>query len=215
VSVWCVVVAAGSGQRFGGAKQLAELHGRRVVDWSVAAARASCDGVVLVGPADGLAELEAGFPCTAGGVPTVVPGGATRAASVRAGLAAVPGSATVVLVHDGARPLADPALFSRVIEAVRAGADAVVPVVPVVDTIRSLDGGVVDRSRLVAVQTPQGFRAEALRAAHRGGGEATDDATLVEAIGGKVVLVDGDRRNLKITEADDLVVARALSGGGA
>jgi 2-C-methyl-D-erythritol 4-phosphate cytidylyltransferase len=121
----------------------------------------------------------------------------------------------VVLVHDGARPLADTALFSRVIAAVRAGADAVVPVVPVVDTIRSLDGGAVDRSRLVAVQTPQGFRAEALRAAHRGGGEATDDATLVEAIGGKVVLVDGDRRNLKITEPDDLVVARALAGGPA
>lgn len=215
VSVWCVIVAAGSGRRFGGAKQVEELHGRRVVDWSIATAHAACDGVVVVGPPDGLAELEAGFPCTAGGVPTVVAGGATRAASVRAGLAAVPGSATIVLVHDGARPLADLALFGRVIAAVRAGADAVVPVVPVVDTIRSLDGGVVDRSRLVAVQTPQGFRAEVLRAAHRGGGEATDDATLVEAIGGKVELVDGDRRNLKITEADDLVIARALAGGSA
>jgi 2-C-methyl-D-erythritol 4-phosphate cytidylyltransferase len=214
VTVWCVVVAAGSGDRFGGPKQLADLGGRRVVDWSVAAAREVCDGVVVVGHPDRLAELESGFPCTAGGSPTVVAGGATRAASVRAGLRAVPSSADVVLVHDGARPLAGVELFRRVAAAVRSGADAAVPVVPVVDTIRSLDAGTVDRSRLVAVQTPQGFRAAILRSAHRGDPEATDDAALVEGIGGKVVLVDGDPRNLKITGPDDLRVAAALLAGG-
>jgi len=139
-----------------------------------------------------------------------VVGGATRSASVASGLDAVPADAAVVLVHDAARPLASAGLYRRVIEAVRSGADAVVPAVAVVDTIRSLGGGTVDRDRLRAVQTPQGFRAGTLRAAHRAGGDATDDATLVEAVGGSVELVDGERTNLKITEPSDLDVAEAL-----
>ena len=96
------------------------------------------------------------------------------------------------------------------IDAVRAGADAVVPAVPVTDTLREVGGSTVDRSRLVAVQTPQGFRADALRAAHAGDAEGTDDASLVEAQGGMVVVVDGDPCNLKITVPTDLVVAEAL-----
>jgi 2-C-methyl-D-erythritol 4-phosphate cytidylyltransferase len=101
-------------------------------------------------------------------------------------------------------------MFESAIAAVRAGADAAVPAVPVTDTLREIDGTVVDRARLVAVQTPQAFRADALRRAHAGRPEATDDAAVVEAAGGKVVLVAGDRWNLKITEPSDLVVVEAL-----
>ncbi|HEX5946758.1 MAG TPA: 2-C-methyl-D-erythritol 4-phosphate cytidylyltransferase [Acidimicrobiales bacterium] len=201
--VWAIVVAAGSGRRFGGAKQYEPLAGRRVIDWSLAAARAAADGIVLV-----VAPDRAGEPEAAADV--VVAGADTRSGSVRAGLAAVPADAEVVVVHDGARPLAEGDLFLAVVEAVRAGADAAVPGVPVVDTLRARAGGTVDRDGLVAVQTPQAFRAGPLRAAHAGEGEATDDASLVEAAGGKVVVVNGSPTNLKITRRDDLVVAEAL-----
>jgi 2-C-methyl-D-erythritol 4-phosphate cytidylyltransferase len=201
--VWAIVVAAGAGSRFGGAKQFEPLLGRRVVDWSVAAARGVCDGVVIVLPPD---RQEPGSR----------PGGATRSASVRAGLAAVPEAAEIVVVHDAARPLAGPELFERVVAAVRAGADAAIPVVPVTDTIKRVHGDRVaetlDRTTLVAVQTPQAFRAAALRAAHAGQPEASDDAALVEAGGGVVVTVAGDRRNLKLTSPDDLVVAGLFLG---
>jgi len=199
--VWAIVVAGGGGRRFGGAKQFEDLLGHRVLDWSVAAARATCEGVVPVLPAD---RLETGARA----------GGPTRSASVRAGLAAVPAAAAIVVVHDAARPLAGPALFERVVAAVGAGADAAVPGVALSDTVKRVDDrrvmATVDRGSLVAVQTPQAFRAEILRRAHAGEPEATDDAALVEALGGTVVVVDGDHRNFKITAPDDLVVARAL-----
>lgn len=210
MTVWTIVVAAGSGQRFGSPKQLAVLGDRRVIDWSVDTASAAGDGVVLVVAAASQAEIEAGYRCSQGSQPIVVVGGDTRSESVRAGLAAVPSSADVVLVHDAARPLATVELFERVIAAVAAGADAVVPGIDLVDTIRRRGGGLVDRDELVAVQTPQGFAAAALSAAHRGGAEATDDATLVEASGGRVVVVPGESNNFKITHRDDLVVAQAL-----
>ncbi|HEX3542240.1 MAG TPA: 2-C-methyl-D-erythritol 4-phosphate cytidylyltransferase [Acidimicrobiales bacterium] len=201
--VWGIVVAAGAGRRFGAAKQFEVVAGRRVLDWSLAAAREACDGVVAVLPAD---RLE----------PETVAGGLTRSASVRAGLAAVPDTAEVVVVHDAARPLASRALFERVVAAVRAGADAAIPVVPVADTIKRIQGEqvveTVDRKALVAVQTPQAFRADALRRAHKAEPEATDDAGLIEALGGTVVVVAGDPRNLKITSPDDLIVAAAFMG---
>jgi 2-C-methyl-D-erythritol 4-phosphate cytidylyltransferase len=106
--------------------------------------------------------------------------------------------------------LASPALFEATVEAVRSGADAVVPGVTPVDTMRSVDDGVVDRNGLVAVQTPQGFRAAVLRAAHAGQGEATDDAGLVEGSGGSVTVIEGEPANRKITTPEDLVVAAAL-----
>ena len=140
----------------------------------------------------------------------VVAGGVLRSDSVRCGLSRVPDEAEIVLVHDGARPLATGGVYERVIEAVRAGADAAVPVIDVTDPLRWRGGGTADRRRLAAVQTPQAFRAGALRAAHAGGADATDDATLAEAAGATVVTVDGDSRNLKITEAHDLVTAEAL-----
>lgn len=204
--VWSIVVGAGSGSRFGGAKQYEDLGGLRVVDHSVASASAHSDGVVVVLPASDLDD----HGVRAAGADRVVAGGETRSESVRAGLAAVPVEAAIVLVHDAARPLADRGVFERVVDAVRRGAAAVVPVVDVVDTVRRVEGGVVDRSGLRAVQTPQGFASSVLRAAHSGGADATDDATLVEDSGHDVVLVEGDRANLKVTEPVDLVIARAL-----
>lgn len=198
-------MAAGSGSRYGGPKQYEVLRGRRVLDWARQATLRACEGVVMVVPKEREKDREPGAH-------RVVAGGDSRATSVRAGLAAVPDEADVIIVHDGARPLASLALFERVLDAVRAGADAAVPALPITDTIRSLDGGTIDRSRLVAVQTPQAFRADALRLAHASAPEASDDATLVEAIGGSVVVVDGEHRNLKITTPIDLRFAALLLG---
>ncbi|HZQ79925.1 MAG TPA: 2-C-methyl-D-erythritol 4-phosphate cytidylyltransferase [Acidimicrobiia bacterium] len=227
--VWAIVVAGGSGSRFGGGvpKQFLDLGGRPLLAWALGAASAACDGVVAVVPAaqvdlrrDGPFPIGTnGGPGLVAGTPhgsaAVVAGGATRSESVRAGLAAVPGDAAVIVVHDAARPLAGVDLFERVIAAVRAGADGAVPGVPVPDTVKRIDaaGRVVetpDRAALRAIQTPQAFAAEVLRRAHAGGGDATDDAALVEAIGGTVVVVEGDPANLKITGPDDLVRAEVL-----
>lgn len=211
-SVWAIVVAAGAGSRFGRPKQYEPLGGRRVLDWSLAAARQVADGVVVVVTPDRLGEpLAAASKAGAPDAPdAIVAGAATRSGSVRAGLAAVPDDADVIVVHDGARPLATAALFARVVEAVRQGADAAVPGVAVTDTLRRRSGAPVDRDDLVAVQTPQAFRAPALRRAHAGQAEATDDASLVEAEGGKVIVVDGAPANLKITRPVDLLVAETL-----
>jgi 2-C-methyl-D-erythritol 4-phosphate cytidylyltransferase len=204
--VWTIVVAAGSGQRFGAAKQNALLGGQRVLDRAVCTAREVSQAVVVVvRPQD----LVAGQ----------VAGGATRSESVRNGLAAVPASAEVICVHDAARPLASAALYGAVVDAVRGGADGAVPGVPVTDTIKLVDehGVVLDtlrRDALVAVQTPQAFRAGALRAAHAADAEATDDAALVESTGGRVVVVPGEATNRKITSPDDLAWAeRQLVSG--
>jgi len=204
--IWTIVVAAGAGSRFGGPKQFEALGDRRVMDWSIAVARESSDGVVVVLPPD-VAEEEGG-----------VAGGASRSESVRRGLAAVAKNATIICVHDAARPFANEDDFRRVIEAVVGGADGAVPAIPVADTIKVVDdtGQVMrtpPRGSLRAVQTPQAFRAEMLRRAHAGRGESTDDAALVEAQGGRVVVVDGDILNRKITTRDDLEWARAQQSG--
>lgn len=147
----------------------------------------------------------------------VVAGGAERTASVAAGLSALRDDVDVVLVHDAARCLAPAALFDRLVEAVRAGADAVVPGLPVTDTIKAVDAtGVVvatpDRSTLRAVQTPQAFRRSLLAAAHASGADATDDAALVERVGGRVLVVDGDDLAFKVTTAADLERADRILG---
>jgi 2-C-methyl-D-erythritol 4-phosphate cytidylyltransferase len=210
-TTWAVVVAGGSGSRFGGKKQFAVLKGREVLEWSLAVAGRTCDGVVLVLPPEMVAQ-------SARRAERVVAGGGTRCASVRAGLAAVPDDAGVVVVHDAARPLASERIWRAVIEAVRLGADAGVPCVPLADTVkqRQDDGGLVtlDRARLLASQTPQAFAAAVLRAAHAGDKEATDDAALVEAIGGRVTEVAGDPSNLKLTTRLDLLLAEALLADG-
>lgn len=204
--VWSIVVAAGSGRRFGGAKQFAELMGRPLLAWAVDSVAQLSNGVVVVVPAERLADLPP-LP----DVDRVVAGGATRSESVRAGLAALPASAEVILVHDGARPLADVQLVRRVIDAVSRpdGAAGALPGVAVTDTLRSIDGAPVDRAGLVAVQTPQGFQANLLRSVHASSPEATDDASLIEAAGHRVVVVDGDPTNLKVTDPSDLWVAKA------
>jgi 2-C-methyl-D-erythritol 4-phosphate cytidylyltransferase len=204
MSAWAVIVAAGSGSRFGAPKQYEPLGGRRVLDWSLGLAREACDGVVLVVPRPYAADFEPGAD-------VLVAGGPTRSASVRAGLAVLPPEADLVLVHDAARPRASLDLWERVISALEMGAEAVVPAVPVVDTLRLRGGGTADRSEFLAVQTPQGFTVEALRRAHAGGAEGSDDASLFEAVGGTVVVVDGEPENIKITTAHDLKVMRGLA----
>jgi 2-C-methyl-D-erythritol 4-phosphate cytidylyltransferase len=113
-------------------------------------------------------------------------------------------------VHDAARPVPVPDVWKRVLVAITAGADAAVPAVPVTDTLRAVGGPAVDRNAFVAVQTPQAFAASSLRDAHASGGDASDDATLVEQAGGRVVVVDGDPANVKITTPVDLVLAELL-----
>jgi 2-C-methyl-D-erythritol 4-phosphate cytidylyltransferase len=210
VSVWAIVVAAGSGARFGAAKQFARLGGVTVLDRAVGSAAECTNGVVVVLAPDAQWSAPAGVD--------VVAGGATRSDSVRAGLERVPDDAGIVLVHDAARPLASRALFAAVIEAVRAGADAAIPALPVVDTVKRVNGAevleTVPRDDLVVVQTPQAFRADALRKAHAAADISTDDAALVEAAGGTVVIVPGEPRNLKLTVTADLELAQALLDTG-
>lgn len=201
--MWSIVVGGGRGERFGSPKQFERLGEQRVIDLARDTAAAVSEGVVVVVPPVD-AEREGG-----------VPGGLTRSQSVRNGLHAVPEDATIICVHDAARPFADEALFHRVIAAVESGADAAVPGIPVSDTIKVVDDGVVastpDRSTLVAVQTPQAFRADRLREAHRTEAEASDDAALVERLGGRVAVVEGDPENRKITRPEDLEWARRIA----
>ncbi len=186
-------------------KQLEILGHQRVLDWAIEAMSRVSQGVVVVTPVDRVVEIKA----TLAEEVLVVAGGSSRAGSVRAGLGAVTSDATHVLVHDAARPLTPPELVDRVIAALADGADGAIPVVGVTDTLRTVSGEAVDRTEYVAVQTPQGFKVDILRAAHSGGGEATDDATLVSRNGAVVVHTQGDPRNMKITVSQDLLAAEA------
>lgn len=218
-----IVPAAGSGERLGAGipKAFVRVDGRELLWHAVdRLRRAGVESVVVSVSADRLDHARA----LVGGAATVVVGGADRTASVAAGLRAVPPGADVVVVHDAARAFAPVGLIERVIVAVRAGADAVVPVLPVVDTVRGWDAGgalagTVDRNTLRIVQTPQGFRPDVLRRAHAQaaarGASATDDAGLAEAIGVRVTPVDGDRDAFKITTREDLAVAERLISDGA
>ena len=199
MSVAAIVVAGGRGERFGGLKQFAELHGRTLASISVQRCREVAQWVVLVVPASYEGEGE--------GADAVVRGGATRSESVRAGLQEC-GDADIVVIHDAVRPAASRALFMRVVEEVRHGAVAAIPGIAVTDTIKVVRGGVVTstppREELIAVQTPQAFRKDVLAAAHEGGAVATDDAALVEALGERVHVVLGETGNFKVTEPSDL-----------
>jgi 2-C-methyl-D-erythritol 4-phosphate cytidylyltransferase len=213
--VWSIVVGGGGGTRFGGLKQFAELGGRSLVERSVEACRPVSDGVVLV--------LPEGSTDHRFGADVVVTGGPSRSASVRNGLAAVPDETDIVVVHDAVRPLASRALFTAVLAALDDPAvGGALCGCPLTDTVKEIDcvatvdgvlGNVVatlDRERLVAVQTPQAFRAALLRKAHEAAGEATDDGSLVEALGATVRVVAGDPRNVKVTTAADLAYAEHL-----
>jgi len=211
---WSIVLAAGSGSRFGGNKQQAMLGHQRVVEWSIATAQTCCDGVVLVVHPDTVNDSYEP------GAEIVVAGGKSRSESVRNGLQVVPPEATIVVVQDAARPGASVDLYRSVIEAVQAGADAAIPGLAVIDTLkRVIDTPTgkevketVDRDTLMAIQTPQAFKRHVLEVAHARGEEATDDAGLVEAIGGTIHVVPGELNAIKITTPKDLNIAAELMG---
>ena len=219
---WAILVAAGTGSRLGGdrPKAFAALGGRPLVaeslerldrcDW--------IDAIVVAAPAEWeeptilLAE-----ELVVSKVAAVVTGGSTRSESVRLALAEVPEEALVVLVHDAARPFVDDAIVERLLTRLGEGVDGVVPGLAVRDTVRrttnGLTTGTVDREGLVATQTPQVFVAERLRAAYAAGQEdMTDCASLVEAIQGRIAVVEGDPRLLKVTTVEDLALAEQLLG---
>ncbi|MFE9192155.1 2-C-methyl-D-erythritol 4-phosphate cytidylyltransferase [Micromonospora sp. NPDC007208] len=213
-----LVPAAGAGVRLGPGrpKALRLLAGEPLLVHAVRrlAAAPSVHTIVVAAPA---AEVQAVRELLAPVAPViVVPGGAERQASVAAALAAVPAGPTIVLVHDAARALTPPDLVESVAAAVRGGRDAVIPVLPVVDTIKEVGAdevvlGTVDRSALRAVQTPQGFRRAVLSAAHAAAGDSlTDDAGLVEKQGVAVSCVPGSEYALKITRPFDLALAEHL-----
>ena len=211
MSVAAVVVAAGRGVRFGGLKQFATLDEQTVTAHSVRAARTVAERVILVVPDDYRGDGE--------GADVLVVGGASRAASVRSGLREC-ADAEVIVVHDAARPLASPALFLAVVQAVVDGADAAIPGLSITDTVKRIEHSgpltlvreTIARDELVTVQTPQAFRREVLARAHERGEDATDDAALVEAIGGRVVVVAGEPGNIKITEPEDLAKVSRSTG---
>ena len=213
MSVTAIIAAAGSGERFGAGipKALIQLGDRTLLQHAVASLAPVVDQLIISAPAG----YEQQISELVGQGITVVTGGATRSASVRNALALATGQ--YVLVHDAARALASTDLAGKVIAALKSGDIAVVPALSVVDTIQSVgsDGFVAstpDRASLVRVQTPQGFLTSALREAHHAGGDATDDGGLIEANGGKVKIIAGEDRALKITTAADLHTALALLG---
>jgi 2-C-methyl-D-erythritol 4-phosphate cytidylyltransferase len=214
MSVWAILVAAGRGERLGldRPKAFANLGDEPLLAEPLRRLDGCpwVDDIVLVAPpgweepAILLAEEEG-----CGKVRACVAGGKTRSDSVRAGLGEVPDDALVVLVHDAARPLVSDEVVERVLAPLSEGWDGAVPGLPVGDTLKRVgsDGGVeetVARDGLWAVQTPQAFVADTLRRAQAGGGDATDCAGLVEAAGGRVKVVDGDPRLLKVTSEADL-----------
>lgn len=225
-SAVAIVLAAGGGERLGSsvAKAFVGLGGRPILARAVAAALGSpaVDAVVVAAPAG--SEDLAHAVLEPFGTHAVVTGGPTRQASVRAALEVIPATARVVLCHDAARPLATSRLFSAVVEALDgSSADGAVPVVPVADTVKRVRHGAVigtePREELALAQTPQAFRAEALREAHAraaaAGRDFTDDAATLEWAGYRVVAVDGELSNFKITTAEDLARAELVIGGPA
>jgi 2-C-methyl-D-erythritol 4-phosphate cytidylyltransferase len=233
--VWTIVLGGGSGSRFGNSvtngvtngvtvpKQYLDLGGRSLIEHSIAAAATVSQGVVAVVPDPAAAQARALD------VDLVVAGGASRAESTRAGLAAVPHEATVIVVADAAHPLASPALYAAVVRAVLDGAAGAFPGLPLVDVVAELRpdgarGRSLDRAAHVSVQVPQAFRAEMLRAAHA---EAVrpdcrfdaltlvEDSAMVAALHAdgapaRVVAVPGEARNVHVTTPEDLDLARAL-----
>jgi 2-C-methyl-D-erythritol 4-phosphate cytidylyltransferase len=218
VSVWAVLAAAGSGERLGAdrPKAFVRLGEQPLLAESLARLDASdwIDAIVVAAP-PGWEEpailLAEELGC--GKVSACVTGGATRADSVRIGLAEVPADAAVVLVHDAARPLLEDAVVERVVTSLGDGWDGAVPALPIPDTVKRVDGEriveTVSRDELCVVQTPQAFVADVLRNA-LSGSDWTDCSAAVEAAGGRVRVVDGDPRLLKVTDAADLDRVAAL-----
>lgn len=222
MSTAAIVPAAGDGLRLGAdrPKALVSLAGEPLVVHALRGLRASevVDRVIVAAPIAAGDELRAALPSEWNGWVRVIDGGATRQASVAAGLEALSHDHDLVLVHDAARALVPPAVVVRVVDALLGGADAVIPVLAMADTVKRVRGGVVletvDRAELYAVQTPQGFQRRILAAVHAAAVDsdapATDDAALVERAGGEVWAVDGDSEAFKITRPLDLALAEAV-----
>ena len=219
MSVWAVLAAAGRGERLGSdrPKAFARLGGRPLLAESLERLEASAwiDRIVIAAPPEWeepciLVAEEIG----AGKVGSVVTGGAARSESVRLALEEVPEEAAVVLVHDAARPLLPDAVIERVLAPLAEGWDGAVPALPVPDTVKRVEQDQVvetlTRAELVAAQTPQAFVAPALRSALAGDlSAASDCSSLVEARGGRIKIVEGDRRLLKVTDAEDLALVES------
>jgi 2-C-methyl-D-erythritol 4-phosphate cytidylyltransferase len=218
-ATWALIAAAGSGERLGidRPKAFAALGGRPLLAESLDRLDRCelIDAIVVAAPPEWeepsilLAEELA-----ASKVVACVTGGSTRAESVAAALAEVPEDALVILVHDAARPLVDDAVVERLLAPLGEGFDGAVPVLPVADTLKRVRDGVVeetvDREGMVAAQTPQAFLAPTLRRAFAGDlAGATDCASLVERVGGRVAVVEGDPRLLKVTTPDDLALVES------
>ncbi|MHA6623875.1 IspD/TarI family cytidylyltransferase [Pseudonocardia sichuanensis] len=206
--IWAVVLAGGAARRFGDRpKQFERVGGMRMVDRTVAAARRTCDGVALV--------LPPGHEWTGEPVDALAEGGDHQSESLRAGLATVPADAAVAVVADPAHPLASDALFRSVIAAVRDGADAAVPVVPILEVVQRVGGGRVletlPKDDLVLTQTPQAFRAEVLRDVHADRPRPVENSGLLVERGYRVVTVAGDVRNVHVTTRAELAIAESLT----
>ncbi len=218
------MLGAGAGRRLGAddPKAFVTIGDRPVLAVAAAAAAASeeVSELVVTAPA-GMEERAAGCVEFLGKPVTIVTGGATRQASVRAALAMLPDDVDVVAVHDAARPFAPPDLFTHVIRTVREGAVGAIPVIAVADTVKRVRDGIVittlDREDLVLAQTPQAFRTDLLREAHQdaeaSGLGVADDASLLELAGGTVHAIPGDPQNFKITTLLDLARAESRIGG--
>lgn len=213
-----IIAAAGSGERLGAKtpKAFVQLAGRTLIEHAFSSLSPLVDEVVIAAPATYEGQVQSLFGESA----KVVTGGATRSASIAHALEAISPDIEFVLVHDAARALASTSLAGRVIQALNDGEVAVIPALPVVDTIKSInsDGYVTltpDRTYLRAVQTPQGFTRQILNRAHQDSErnpDATDDAALVESLGEKVKVIEGEARALKITTGEDLERAMAILG---
>ena len=219
MSVWAVLAAAGRGERLGSdrPKAFARLGGRPLLAESLERLEDSgwIDAIVIAAPPDWEEpSILVAEEIAATKVSSAVTGGTSRSESVRLALEEVPAEAAVVLVHDAARPLLPEEVIERVLAPLSEGWDGVVPAVPLADTVKRVEGDRVvetlSREDLVAVQTPQAFLADALRRAVSGDvSSATDCASLVESQGGRVKVVEGDPRLLKVTDAEDLALVES------
>jgi 2-C-methyl-D-erythritol 4-phosphate cytidylyltransferase len=219
MSVWAVLAAAGRGERLGSdrPKAFARLGGRPLLAESLERLEGSdwIDAIVIAAPPEWEEpSILVAEEIAATKVSSAVTGGETRSESVRLALADVPGDAAAVLVHHAARPLVPEDVIERVLAPLGEGWDGAVPVLPLSDTVKRVDGDLVvetlPRGELVAAQTPQAFSADVLRQALAGDvSGATDCASLVEARGGRVKAVAGDPRLLKVTDADDLALVES------
>ncbi len=220
MSVWAVIAAAGTGTRMGGdrVKTLQHLAGRAVISYSVEALRQVCRGIVIAAREEDIPAFEQALAQDGLKADAYAAGGYQRRHSVENALRALPPDCDIVLVHDGARPLCSQALIRRVIDSARLNGSGV-PALPIVDTVKLVDAQgcaveTLDRGSLRQVQTPQGFNRELLeRAYSQVKAAATDDASLVEALGERVHLVMGDVDNIKLTLPGDMERARVILRG--